>query len=416
MCQFVQSEGNRAYRNVAFYRSRFERLGITPEEIQSTEDLRRLPFTEKNDLAEGYPYGMFAVPLREVVRIQMSAGTTGHPSVVGYTANDVRHWTDLVARSLVAVGVTKNDVVQILFEYGLFAAGFGYHYGTEAIGATVIPVSHGDSRRQVEVLRDFRTTVIIGTPYYALRIADAVEGMGIPPNQLSLRIGVFGDEPWGEAVREEIESRLHLKAFDIYGLAEIGGCGVSFECEQRSGLHIAKDQFLVGVVDPTSGDVLGPGEEGELVFTTLNKEGFPLLRYRSGDISSVSAERCACGRTHLRMSRVSRHRDNRIVVRGVNILPAQVEAALSGIAGLGPGYQLVVDRSTALERLEIRVELGPESMPDQMGRLVRLESTIKDKLEDTLGLPVAVKLVEAASIPSGAERVQIIDKETRSTV
>jgi len=406
----LQATMNRAYRNVAFYHKRFEQLGITPEDIQSREDLKRLPLTEKNDLSVGYPYGMFAVPLREVVRIHMSAGTTGHPSVVAYTANDLRHWTDLVARNLTAAGVTKNDVVQILYGYGLFTAGFGYHYGTEAIGASVIPVSTGDTRRQAEVMRDFRTTVIIGTPYYALRIADTVEEMGIGPNELSLRIGLFGDEAWSEPVREEIERRLYIKAFDIYGLAEIGGPGVSFECEERAGLHVAEDQFLVEVINPETGEVLGPGVEGELVFSTVNKEAFPLLRYRSGDLSSINLEPCRCGRTHARMGRVSRHTDNRIVVRGTNILPAQVEAALGELSGLGPGHQIVVDRSTALERLEVHVELAPESMPDQMGRLVQLESRVKQKLQDSLGLPVEVKLVEPAAIPEGAPRVRVVEK------
>ncbi len=403
----LQAIVNRAYRNVAFYRQRFEQLGITPEDVQSTADLQRLPLTEKDDLRVGYPYGMFAVPLREVVRIHMSSGTTGHPTVVGYSANDLRHWTGLIARNLTAAGVTKDDVVQIFFGYGLFTAGFGYHYGTEALGASVIPVSHGDTRRQVEVMRDFRTTVVIGTPYHALSIATAVEEMGVDPNELSLRIGLFGGEPWDESVRTVIESRLFIRTFDVYGLAEIGGPGVSFECEQRAGLHIAEDQFLVEVVDPDTGQVLGPGERGELVFTTLNKEAFPLLRYRSGDLSSLNAEPCACGRTHARMSRVSQHTDGRIVVRGINIFPAQVEAALAGIPSLGREYQVILDRTTALERLEVHIELSADSPPDQMRRLIEIEELTKQRLQDTLGLAVEVKLVEPGSIPPGSARLQV---------
>ena len=375
----LQATVNRTYRNVAFYRQRFEQLGITPEDIQSTADLQRLPLTEKDDLRVGYPYGMFAVPLQEVVRIHMSSGTTGRPTVVAYSANDLRHWTDLVARNLIAAGVTKEDVVQVFFGYGLFTAGFGYHYGTEALGASVIPVSHGDTQRQVAVMRDFRTTVVIGTPYYALRIAATIEEMGVDPNELSLRIGLFGGEPWDESVREAIESRLFVRAFDVYGMAEIG-------------------------------QVLGPGERGELVFTTLNKEAFPLLRYRSGDLGSLNTEPCPCGRTHARMSRVSQHTDGRIVVRGIDIFPAQVEAALAGIPRLGREYQLVLDRTTALERLEVHIELSPDSPPDQMGRLIEIEAQIKQKVQETLGLPVEVKLVEPGSIPPDAPRLQVRHK------
>jgi phenylacetate-CoA ligase len=407
----LQATVNRAYRSVTFYRRRFDELGITPEDFQSLDDLRRLPPTAKDDLRVGYPYGMFAVPLREVVRVHMSSGTTGHPSVVGYTANDLRHLTDLVARNLTAAGVTKDDVVQIFFGYGIFTAGFGFHYGTEALGASVIPVSHGKTEMQVEVMRDFRTTVIIGTPYYALHIAAAAEEMGVDPHELSLRVGLFGGEPWEESIRQTIESRLFIKAFDVYGLAEVGGPGVSFECEERTGLHVAEDQFLVEVIDPETGDNLEAGAEGELVFTTLNKEAFPLLRFRSGDISRLDLEPCPCGRTHARMSRIERHADDRVVVRGVNIFPAQVEAAIQQIPGIGPEYQLVVDRSAALERLEVHVQLSGDSLPDEMRRLVEIEGQVKQRLQDLLGLAVEVKLVEPGSIPPGSSHLRVIDKD-----
>jgi len=402
----LQATINRVYRNVAFYRQRFDELGIAPEDVQSVEDLRGLPLTEKRDLRAGYPYGMFAVPLREVVRIHMSSGTTGDPSVVGYTRNDVRHWTDLVARNLTAVGVTHDDVVQIFFGYGLFAGGFGFHYGTEAIGASLIPVSQGNNERQVQVMRDFRTTVIVGTPSYALRIIEAMEQVGVDPHELSLRIGLFGDEPWDESVREHIEGRVFIKAFDIYGLAEVGGPGVSFECQERDGLHIAEDQFLVEVIDPVTGEPVGPGEEGELVFTTLNKEAFPLIRYRSGDLSTLDVEPCACGRTHARMRRVTRYTDDRVVVRGLSIFPEQVESALGAFPGLAPNYQLVVDRGSARGSLQVHVELAPGSTPDEMRRLVEMKAGIERKLRDTVGIAVEVKLHEPGTIASGAEGVR----------
>ena len=410
----LQANMNRAYRNVAFYRQRFEELGISPEDIQSLDDLQNLPLTEKDDLRAGYPYAMFAVPLREVVRIHMSSGTTGQPIVVGYTSNDLRHWTDLVARSLAAVGVTKDDVVQIFFGYGMFTAGFGYHHAADALGASVIPVSLGDTHQEVAVVRDFRTTVIIGTPYYALSLAAATEELGVDPNELSLRIGLFGGEAWDESVRQHIETRLFIKAYDIYGLVEIGGLGVSFECPERAGLHIAEDQFLVEVIDPDTGRALTPGEEGELVFTTLNKEAFPLLRYRSGDLSSLNIEPCPCGRTHARMSRVSRHTDNRVVVRGVSIFPAQIETTLADIEGLSSEYQLVVDRTTALERLEVDVALSSDSTPDQMRQLVQMEETLRRRLQEALGLAVEVKLVEPGSLPPGTARLRVIDKDLSS--
>ena len=403
----LQATMNRAYRNVSFYHQRLEQLGISPEDIQTSGDLQRLPLTDKEDLRGGYPYGMFAVPLREVVRVHMSSGTTGNPSVVGYTSNDLAHLTDLVARSLTAAGVTKDDVVQVFFGYGIFTAGFGFHYGAEHVGASVIPVSHGNTERQVALMRDFRTTVIIGTPYYALRIAATAQEIGVDPHELSLRVGLFGGEPWDESIRETVQDRLLIEAFDAYGLAELGGPGVSFECDRRAGLHVAEDQFLIEVVDPDTGQALPAGEEGELVFTTLNKEAFPLLRFRSGDISRLNHEPCACGRTHARMDRVSRHADDRVVVRGVKIFPEQVADVLTQIEGLGAQYQVLVDRRAVLERLEVHVELAPDMVPDRMRTLVEMEAEAKQRLQDLLGLPVDVKLVQAGSIPAGEPRLRI---------
>ena len=407
----LQATVNRSCRSVAFYRQRFDELGLSPEDIQSLEDLARLPLTTKEDLRAGYPYGMFAVPLREVVRVHMSSGTTGSPSVVGYTANDVRHLTELVVRNLTAAGVTKDDVVQIFFGYGIFTAAFGFHYGTEALGASVIPFSHGNTQRQIQVIRDFRTTVLVGTPYYALSIVAAVEELGVDPHELSLRVGLFGGEPWDESVRRTIEQRLFIEAFDVYGLAELGGPGVSFECERHDGLHVAEDQFLVEVLDPATGERLGPGQEGELVFTTLNKEAFPLLRFRSGDLSRLNHEPCACGRTHARMDRVRRHADDRVVVRGVSILPRQVEAVVGAIEGLGPRFQIVVDRAALLERLEVHVQLAEGMVPDRMRRLVEMEATVKQQLQELLGLPVEVKLGTHGSIPEDAPRIKVQSAE-----
>ncbi len=405
----LQATVNRAARNVAFYEQEFDKLGVYPEDIQSLADIQRLPFTEKQDLRDSYPYGFFAVPLREVVRIHQSSGTTGQPTVVGYTANDLRHWTELVARNLVAAGVTKDDVVQILFGYGVFTAGFGFHYGAEVIGASVIPVSHTDAQRQVEMMRDYRTTVIIGTPYYALRIAAAAEELGVDPHSLSLRIGLFGAEVWDERAREEIENSLLIKAFDVYGLAEIGGPGVSYECEHRCGLHIAEDHYLVEVINPETGEVLPPGAEGELVFTTLNKEAMPLLRYRSGDISRLDLEPCACGRTLARMSRVMGHSDDRLIVRGTNIFPDQVAEVLARIPGLGAQFQLLLDRTAALDQMEVHVEVAQDSPPDSVGGLIAMEQQVAERLQNLLGMSVAVKLVQPGSIDTSQGRTRIIE-------
>jgi len=405
----LQATVNRAARNVAFYEKEFEDLGIYPEDIQTLEDLQRLPFTQKKDLRDSYPYEMFAVPLREVVRIHQSSGTTGRPTVVGYTANDLRHWTDLVARNLTAGGVTKDDVVQIFFGYGVFTGGFGFHHGAEAIGASVIPVSHGDTRRQVEVMRDYRTTIIIGTPHYALRIAAAAGEMGVDPHSLSLRIGLFGGEVWDETVRQQIEDDLFIEAFDVYGLSEIGGPGVSYECEVREGLHIAEDQYLVEIIDPDSGEVLPPGEEGELVFTTLNKEAMPLLRYRSGDISRLNIEPCQCGRTLARMSRITRHADDRLVIGGINIFPDQVQQVLAEIPGISDQFQLVLDRSTAAEHLEAHVEVAADSTPDSMGDLITTEQQIKERIQDLLEISVVVRLLQPGSLDLSETRTRIIE-------
>lgn len=404
----LQATANRAGRSVRFYRRRFDDARFEPEDLTSLEGIRRLPPTTKEDLRASYPYGMFAVPLREIVRMHMSAGTTGEPTVVGYTANDVRHLGELVARNLVAAGVTREDVVEIFFGHGIFASGFGFHYGAEALGASVLPLSHGEMRRQLEVLRDFRTTVLVGTPGYALQLSGALEEAGIDPHELSLEVGLFGGEVWDERVRRTIEERLLLRAYDTYGLGELGGPGVAFECGERSGLHVAEDQFLVEVLRPGSSEPAEEGEEGELVFTTLNTEGFPLLRLRSGDLSVLDRSPCPCGRTSVRIARIRRHTDERIVVNGVAIVPRVVEAAVLATEGLSGVFQVVVDRSALVERVEVRIQLATGVLPELPSKLIAMETSVRERLEARFGLPIAVKLGAAGSIPEDAPRMRAI--------
>lgn len=406
----LQSTLNRVYRYVAYYRGVMEAAALQPEDVQSLDDLRRLPFTTKESLRESYPYGMFALPLREVVRLHLSAGATGSPTVVGYTGNDMRHWTELVARNLTACGLTKEDVVQIFFGYGLFTAGFGYHYGAEAIGAAVIPVSSGEVSRQVQLLQDFRTTAIIGTPGYALHLGRMLEKMEVDPHSLSLRVGLFGAEPWSEKTREEIERRLLLTAYDTYSLSEIGGPGVAGECACRCGLHIAEDHYYVEVVDPVTGEPLPEGEEGELVFTTLTKEAFPLVRYRTGDLASLSYAPCTCGRTLARMSRIARRTDDMIIVRGVSVYPDTVEEILRQFTEVGRGFQLVVRREEELDTLEVLVEIG--TLHDLTLKAVEnLQGRVRDQLESMLGLELTVRMVEPHSLHTPEGRVPRVRDE-----
>ncbi len=406
----LQSTINRVYRYVAYYRRVLDEKGLQPEDFQSFEDLRRIPFTTKDSLRESYPYEMFALPLQEIVRLQSSTGTTGSPTVVGYTQNDMDHWTDMVARNLVGCGINQEDVVQVFFGYGLFTGGFGFHYGAEAIGAAVIPVSSGEVARQLKIMQDFRTTVLLGTPSYALYMGRTMEQMGMDPNALSLRIGLFGAEPWSEKTREEIERLLLLSAYDCYGVSEIGGPGVAAECECRGGLHIAEDHFYVEVVDPDSGEPLPEGEEGELVFTTLTKEAFPLLRYRTGDLAFLDTSLCACGRTLARMSRVRRRTDDMVVVRGVNVYPDEVEEALRHVSGVGKGYQLVVRREEELDTLEVLVEIG-KLAELSMGAVERLRERLDEYLSQALGLELEVRIVEPHSLHQAGEHApRVVDK------
>jgi phenylacetate-CoA ligase len=409
----LQATVNRVFRNVRFYGQMFEHEGLVPEDFGTFEDLRKLPFTTKADLRSAYPYSMFALPLREVVRIHSSSGTTGHPTVVGYTRNDLAHWTELTARNLVAGGVTKDDVVQVFFGYGLFSGGFGLHHGAEAIGASVIPVSSADIESQVKVMQDFRTTALIGLPSYALQIAQAIEQGDVDPNSLCLRVGVFGGEPWSEARREEIEQRLRIRATDIYGLSEVGGPGVSGECECRCGLHISEDHFIVEVIDPESLEPIADGEPGELVFTTVAKEAFPLLRYRTGDVASVTRERCACGRTLARMSRIHRRTDDMVIIHGQNIHPADIATVIADIPGVGGAFRLIVDRVAGKDTLEVEVELSSDLSDDTVSAIERTDNDLTERLSRTLGFELQVRLTEPRSLTANGEKsAQVVDRRS----
>jgi len=394
----LQSTLRRVYLNVPFYRKKFDEVGIDPDDFTSLSDLRKLPFTTKNDLRDNYPYGLFAVPLREVVRIHASSGTTGMSTVVGYTRNDIKTWSNLVARILTAGGITKDDVVQIAFGYGLFTGGHGLHYGAERIGASVIPISSGNTRRQVKIMQDFKTTALICTPSYALLIADTIQELGININSLSLKYGLFGAEPWSEGMRQEIQERLKIMATDNYGLSEVMGPGVAGECLERNGLHISEDHFIVEVVDPNTLEAVAPGGVGELVITTLTKEAFPVIRFRTRDLTRLMQEPCPCGRTLMRMSRVMGRTDDMLIIRGVNVFPSQIEAILCDIEGTEPHYQIVVERKGALDAATVLVEVSEAIFFDEMKKQNELIDLIRKRLAAELGISVDVKLVEKKTL------------------
>jgi phenylacetate-CoA ligase len=407
----LQATLNRVYAHVPFYRSQLDARGMTPEDIESLKDVARLPFTTKVDLRDNYPYGLFAVPMREVVRIHASSGTTGTATVVGYTRNDIKTWANLVARILVMGGVTKDDVVQISFGYGLFTGAFGLHYGAERLGASVIPASSGNTARQIKIMQDFKSTALVATPSYALFLADTLREMKIPTSSLSLRYGLFGAEPWSDAMRKEIEDGLGVTATDNYGLSEVIGPGVSGECLEQNGLHINEDHFLVEIIDPQTLTPAKPGEVGELVLTTLTKEAFPMIRYRTRDLTCILPDGCPCGRTGRRMSRVLGRSDDMLIIRGVNVFPSEIEAVLFEIEGTEPHYQIVVDRKGALDEATVLVEAGESIFFDQMRRQKEMVERIKGRLAQELGLTVEVKLVEKRTLErfEGKAR-RVIDK------
>ena len=402
----------RVYAKVEPYRRKMDAAGVRPEDIQSLADLQKLPFTYKDDLRDNYPFGLFTLPLDQVVRIHASSGTTGKSTVVGYTKKDIELWSNVMARAFCCAGVKKNDMVHNAYGYGLFTGGLGVHYGAERLGATVIPVSGGNTKRQITIMLDFGSTVLTSTPSYALNLADAMAEMQIDPAGLSLRVGIFGAEPWSENMREEVERKLNLKAVDIYGLSEVIGPGVAMECLTTSGgLHIFEDHFLPEIIDPDTGEVLPPGSKGELVFTTLTKEAFPLIRYRTKDISRLMYETCACGRTLVRMEKVTGRTDDMLIIRGVNVFPSQVEHVLMGVEGVEPHYQIVVEREGNLDTMLILVEVSEEIFSDEIRKLENLAKTIQREIKDLLGVTCAVKLVEPKSIQRSEGKAQrVIDK------
>ena len=408
----LQALVERVYNLVPFYRQKYDAAGVKPGDIKNLKDLERLPFTTKQDLRDNYPFGMFAVPMEQVVRIHASSGTTGKPTVVGYTNRDIQTWSELIARTLSAAGVGRGDIVHNAYGYGLFTGGLGFHYGIERLGASVIPVSGGNTKRQIMLLQDFGPTVITCTPSFSLHLYDVAKDMGVDFASLKLRVGICGAEPWSEAMRAEIEKKLSIDVLDVYGLSEIMGPGVSIEClEAKSGLHMFEDHFLPEIVDPNSMAPLPYGQTGELVITTLTKEAFPVIRYRTRDISSLHPEPCKCGRTMVRMGRIQGRTDDMLIIRGVNVFPSQIEAVLMEIQGVEPHYQIVVDRSGQMDTLEVKVEVDEVTFSDEVRQLQVLEKKIEHNIKDYLGVSAKVRLVEPRSIPRSEGKAQrVIDK------
>jgi phenylacetate-CoA ligase len=412
----VQSEKlletvERVYFNVPYYRHKMQEAGLGPESIRSTDDLHKLPFTTKQDLRDNYPFGLFAVPMSEIVRVHASSGTTGKPTVVGYTRRDIATWSEVMARTLTSAGANRNDFIHVAYGYGLFTGGLGLHYGGEKIGASVIPVSGGNTIRQLQLMVDFGSTVLACTPSYALFIAEAIEEGGINREELKLRVGVFGAEPWTENMRKEIEEKLKIKAIDIYGLSEVIGPGVASECLVQEGLHINEDHFYPEIIDPVSLEVLPEGEIGELVFTTITKEGLPLIRYRTRDLTRLRFDKCKCGRTMVRMEKCLGRSDDMLIIRGVNLFPSQVESVLLEMSEIKPHYLLIVDRVSNLDTVELQVEVDEAYFQDKISQLQALRQKIQNNLESALGLGIKVTLVEPKTLErSEGKSKRVIDK------
>ena len=400
---------DRVYANVPFYRKRFDEAGITPADIKSLADLKLLPFTEKQDLRNYYPFGLFAVPRDHIVRLHASSGTTGKAVVVGYTARDLENWAELMARSMSAAGVNRSDVVHVAYGYGLFTGGLGAHYGAERIGATVVPASGGATRRQAHLMRDFGATVLCATPSYSLHLWEAAQEAGVDFRELALRIGIFGAEPWSEAMRRDIEEKMHIDALNIYGLSEIMGPGVAMECvEAKCGMHLWEDHILPEIIDPVTGEQLPPGQVGELVLTTLTKEGIPMLRYRTRDLTSLDYTPCCCGRTHVRISRLQGRSDDMLIIRGVNVFPQQIEGLLMESDGLTPNYQIIVGSVNNLDTLEVRVEVSDSLFADEIRKLQMLENRLQKNIKEFLGVTAKVRLMEPRSIQRSEGKAQRI--------
>ncbi|MBU5448991.1 phenylacetate--CoA ligase family protein [Acetivibrio sp. MSJd-27] len=392
----------RCYHNVPFYKERLDSVGMTPEKFTSLDDLKEIPFTTKADIRDHYPYGLFAAPMKEIVRLHASSGTTGKPTVVGYTRNDLNMWAEAMARLLVAAGLTDEDIVQVSFGYGLFTGAFGLHYGIENVGATVVPTSSGNTEKQIMLMKDFGTTALVGTPSYAIHMAEVAEQMGIKKEDLKLRLGFFGAEASTEEMRAELEKRWGILATENYGMSELVGPGVAGECIYKKGMHINEELFIPEIIDPATGEVLPYGEKGEVVVTTICKEGIPLLRYRTKDITYIIDEPCECGRTTLRFHKMQGRSDDMLIIKGVNVFPSQIESAITGTSGISPHYQLIVTKEGYFDALEVVLELVDGSLLNNYKELVALERSIKHKIRTVVGIDVKIKLVN----PNTIERSQ----------
>ena len=407
----LQQTLQRAYHTIGYYKRSLSATGVSPQDVISLDNLRNLPFTTREDVRKNYPFGLFSVPMSNIVRLHATTGTSGRSSVFSYTRRDIDTWTELNVRSLVAAGVTKNDIVHNAFSYGLLPVGLGVHYGTEKIGASVIPMSDGNTKRQITLLQDFGPTVLCSTPSYALHLAHEGESQGVNMKTLQLRVGIFGGELWSDATRDAIEDAFSIRALNIFGISEIMEPGIACEClEGRHGMHIFEDHFLVETINPQTGEVLPEGDEGELVFTSLTKEAFPLIRYRSGDISRLITEPCRCGRTHVRMERVLKRCDDMLTIRGINIFPGQIEAILQEIEGVSTDYQLIIDKADALDTVELHVEVGEKYFAEAGGvkELQAIEKRIVKDMKDYLSIPPRVKLVAPQTLAQ--KKAKVIDK------
>lgn len=398
------------YNNVPLYRARMDEAGVKPEDIKSVDDLHLLPFTNKTDLRDEFPYGLLAVDKSEIVRIQGSSGTTGKPIVSGYTQNDVDVWTEMVARALTAAGAGKDDIVQVTYGYGLFTGGLGAHQGATAVGAMVVPMSSGNTQRQLMMMHDLGATMLCCTPSYAIFLGESLKEMGYDPKEFKLKSGCFGAEPWTEEMREKLEGLFDINAYNIYGLTEIAGPGVAFECSSKCGMHVNEDHVIAEIVDPKTGEVLPYGESGELVFTTITKTGMPMIRYRTHDICSLDETPCSCGRTHVRMSRITGRTDDMLIIRGVNVFPSQIEEVLLRIPGVSPHYMLIVNRVNSTDKLEVQVELTDEIFSDTVADIEKIQRTIAEQIKSVVGIAASIKLVPPKSIPrSEGKAKRIID-------
>ena len=401
------------YNNVPFYRKKFDEIGLKPEHIKTQDDIRHIPITTADDLKENYPFGLFAVPKRQIVRIHGSSGTTGKPKVVGYTKKDLENWTEIMARVICAAGANADDIVQIAFGYGLFTGGFGLHYGMEKIGAMVVPLSSGNTERQIMLMQDFGSTVLIATPSYALYLAEEMAKRGIDKDTIKLRLALFGGEGHTEEMRAKIESQLGILATENYGLSEVGGPGFSGECYLKNGLHIAEDQFISEVIDPDTLQPLPIGDKGELVITTLTKEAFPMLRYRTRDITWLMDEPCACGRTSMRMKKVQGRTDDMMVIRGVNVFPSQIESVIMAMHEIEPFYEIIVTTEEYLDRIEVRVEFSDASLLDDYNKLEQLRAKIRHNIKSVLNIDAKITLVTPGTLPRFEGKAKrVIDKRT----